>query len=129
MLLPVTLSPAPLLLLHKRRLIMDRETGKPKGFGFCEFHSKEDAESAYRNLNNTLFKGRQIRIDFAEENMSDRMGYKGGGGGYKGESQLRCLTQGSVVDSASTQHGHAPQLQKHQQQHTAQSSKRVAAQR
>lgn len=56
---------------------MDRDTGKPKGFGFCEFHSKDDAESAYRNLNNTMFKGRQIRIDFAEENMSDR-GYKGG---------------------------------------------------
>lgn len=55
---------------------MDRETGKPKGFGFCEFHSKEDAESAYRNLNNTMFKNRQIRIDFAEENISDRVGYK-----------------------------------------------------
>jgi cleavage stimulation factor subunit 2 len=55
---------------------MDRDTGKPKGFGFCEFHSKEDAESAYRNLNNTMFKNRQIRIDFAEENISDRVGYK-----------------------------------------------------
>jgi cleavage stimulation factor subunit 2 len=62
------------------RLIMDRETGKPKGFGFCEFHSKEDAESAYRNLNNTTFKNRQIRIDFAEENISDRVGYKPRGG-------------------------------------------------
>lgn len=54
---------------------MDRETGRPKGFAFCEFHSKDDAESAYRNLNNTTFKSRQIRIDFAEENMSER-GYK-----------------------------------------------------
>lgn len=63
------------------RLIMDRDTGKPKGFGFCEFHSKEDAESAYRNLNNTMFKNRQIRIDFAEENISDRVGYKPRGEG------------------------------------------------
>lgn len=71
-----TSAPAVSSIFALCRLIMDRETGKPKGFGFCEFHSKEDAESAYRNLNNTMFKNRQIRIDFAEENISDRVGYK-----------------------------------------------------
>jgi cleavage stimulation factor subunit 2 len=55
------------------RLILDRETGKPKGFGFCEFHNKEDAESAFRNLNGTMFKSRQLKVDFAEENISDRV--------------------------------------------------------
>ncbi|KAF6251414.1 hypothetical protein COO60DRAFT_1298318 [Scenedesmus sp. NREL 46B-D3] len=49
------------------RLITDRETGRPKGFGFCEYYDKATAESAHRNLNGTEFHGRNIRIDFAEE--------------------------------------------------------------
>uniref|UniRef100_A0A383VJU0 RRM domain-containing protein n=1 Tax=Tetradesmus obliquus TaxID=3088 RepID=A0A383VJU0_TETOB len=49
------------------RLITDRETGRPKGFGFCEYYDKATAESAHRNLNGTDFHGRSIRIDFAEE--------------------------------------------------------------
>lgn len=69
---PTTPSQTPPNTHANNRLIMDRETGKPKGFGFCEFHSKDDAESAFRNLNGTMFKNRQIRIDYAEENMSDR---------------------------------------------------------
>jgi RNA recognition motif-containing protein len=63
----------PTCLVFCCRLILDRETGKPKGFGFCEFHNKEDAESAFRNLNGTMFKSRQLKVDFAEENISDRV--------------------------------------------------------
>eukprot|EP00775_Hariotina_reticulata_P009623 gene9623-9784_t len=48
-------------------LITDRETGRPKGFGFCEFYDKATAESAHRNLNGHELHGRNIRIDFAEE--------------------------------------------------------------
>jgi cleavage stimulation factor subunit 2 len=55
------------LLLLLCRLITDRETGRPKGFGFCEYYDKATAESAHRNLNGTEFHGRNIRIDFAEE--------------------------------------------------------------
>ena len=43
----------------------DRETGKLKGFGFCEFMDLAVAESAKRNLNGREYNGRQLRVDFA----------------------------------------------------------------
>ena len=43
----------------------DRETGKLKGFGFCEFMDLATAESAKRNLNGRDYNGRQLRVDFA----------------------------------------------------------------
>ena len=33
------------------RLVYDRETGKPKGYGFCEYSDQQTAELAIRNLN------------------------------------------------------------------------------
>ena len=39
----------------------DRETGKPRGFGFIEFYDIPTAESAIRNLSGKDFKGRTIR--------------------------------------------------------------------
>jgi len=44
-----------------RRLVTDRETGKPRGFGFIEFYDIPTAESAIRNLSGKDFKGRSIR--------------------------------------------------------------------
>lgn len=48
------------------RIVTDRETGKPRGFGFIEFHDIPTAESAVRNLNGSELGGRTIRITFAE---------------------------------------------------------------
>ncbi|KAF9027525.1 hypothetical protein BDZ89DRAFT_1160759 [Hymenopellis radicata] len=48
------------------RLVFDRETGKPKGYGFCEFADHETAASAVRNLNNVDVGGRPLRIDLAD---------------------------------------------------------------
>ncbi|KAJ7843513.1 hypothetical protein B0H14DRAFT_2778571 [Mycena olivaceomarginata] len=48
------------------RLVFDRDTGKPKGYGFCEFADRETAASAVRNLNNTDVGGRPLRIDLAD---------------------------------------------------------------
>ena len=47
------------------RLVYDRETGKPKGYGFCEYKDTETAQSAMRNLNGTEIHGRQLRVDSA----------------------------------------------------------------
>ncbi|KNZ81118.1 Cleavage stimulation factor subunit 2 [Termitomyces sp. J132] len=48
------------------RLVFDRDTGKPRGYGFCEFSDHETALSAVRNLNNTDVGGRPLRIDLAD---------------------------------------------------------------
>ncbi|OMH83668.1 Cleavage stimulation factor subunit 2, partial [Zancudomyces culisetae] len=48
------------------KLIFDRETGKPKGYGFCEYPDAETASSAIRNLQDLELNGRKIRLDFAE---------------------------------------------------------------
>lgn len=55
----------PLLLLDVTRLVYDRETGKPKGYGFCEYQDQETALSAMRNLNGREFSGRALRVDNA----------------------------------------------------------------
>ncbi|KAJ6453587.1 hypothetical protein C8R45DRAFT_1192842 [Mycena sanguinolenta] len=47
----------------KFRLAVDRDTGKPKGYGLCEFADHDTAASAVRNLNNIDVGGRLLRID------------------------------------------------------------------
>lgn len=48
------------------RIVTERDTGKPRGFGFIEFFDIPTAESAIRNLSGKDFKGRTIRIVYAE---------------------------------------------------------------
>ncbi|XP_050529757.1 cleavage stimulation factor subunit 2 [Daktulosphaira vitifoliae] len=47
------------------KLVYDRETGKPKGYGFCEYKDQETALSAMRNLNGYEIGGRTLRVDNA----------------------------------------------------------------
>lgn len=49
------------------RLVYDRETGRPKGFGFAEYADQETAASAVRNLDNHEIMGRKLRVDFSHE--------------------------------------------------------------
>ena len=46
-------------------MVFDRETGKPKGYGFCEYKDQETALSAMRNLNSYEIGGRTLRVDNA----------------------------------------------------------------
>ncbi|CAK8565020.1 unnamed protein product [Lathyrus sativus] len=63
------------------RLVIDRETGKPKGYGFCEYKDEETALSARRNLQGYDINGRQLRVDFAENDKgNDRNKDQGRGG-------------------------------------------------
>lgn len=59
-------------------LISDRDTGRPRGFGFVEI-SDEGAEAAIKALDGTNFEGRDIRVNEARERQPRRGG--GGGGG------------------------------------------------
>lgn len=49
------------------RLVYDKDTGKPKGFGYVEFADAATALSAIRNLNGAEFNGRTLRVDVVEE--------------------------------------------------------------
>ena len=50
---------------NPNRLVFDRESGKPKGYGFCEYKDQETALSAMRNLNGYEIGGRTLRVDNA----------------------------------------------------------------
>ncbi|RDU54575.1 RNA-binding protein [Helicobacter sp. MIT 01-3238] len=50
--------------VHSVKLINDRESGRPKGFGFVEMDDAE-AQAAMSALDNTNFGGRTIRVNEA----------------------------------------------------------------
>jgi RNA recognition motif-containing protein len=52
--------------VEKVSLIADRETGRPRGFGFIEM-STSDALSAMQALNGTDFGGRALKINEAQD--------------------------------------------------------------
>lgn len=55
----------------KFRLMMNPETGKPKGYGFADFVDADAAASAVRNLNDYEIMGRKIRVDWPHNNEKD----------------------------------------------------------
>ncbi|KAJ7565413.1 hypothetical protein O6H91_02G059300 [Diphasiastrum complanatum] len=63
-------------------VILDKVTGRSRGFGFVYMNSPEDAEVAIRNLDGKEIGGRQIRVNYQEsaEERSKRLAR--GGGGY-----------------------------------------------
>ena len=60
------------------KLITDRDTGRPRGFGFVEMGSSEEAEAAINELNGYSMDGRPLTVNEARERSS------GGGGGRGG---------------------------------------------
>ncbi|XP_064105238.1 cleavage stimulation factor subunit 2-like isoform X2 [Macrobrachium nipponense] len=67
------------------KLMYDRESGKPKGYGFCEYKDQETALSAMRNLNSYEIGGRPLRVDNACTE--------------KSRMEMQSLMMGPVVES------------------------------
>jgi cleavage stimulation factor subunit 2 len=67
------------------RLVTDKETGKPKGYGFVEYNDPSTAQSAIRNLAGREIHGRNLRVDSASKTQNP--GGPGGPGGFQGGYQ------------------------------------------
>ena len=65
-------------------LMMDRVSGRPRGFGFVTMGSPEEAEAAIQALNGKELEGRALTVNIArprEERSGGGGGFGGGGGG------------------------------------------------
>jgi cold-inducible RNA-binding protein len=66
-------------------VIMDRETGRSRGFAFVEMEGQDAAEQAMQALNGSPFQGRNLTVNEARERTPRAGGGGGGGrGGYGG---------------------------------------------
>jgi cold-inducible RNA-binding protein len=76
--------------VQSAQVIMDRETGRSKGFGFVEMGSDAEAQAAIQALNGKEIEGRSLKVNEAKPREDrggggGRGGYGGGGrGGYGG---------------------------------------------
>ncbi|MDQ1611280.1 MAG: hypothetical protein QOG00_1211 [Pyrinomonadaceae bacterium] len=70
-------------------VVMDRDTGRSRGFGFVEMSSAEEGAKAIEQFNGKDFNGRNLSVNEARPREDrggggGRGGYGGGGGGYGG---------------------------------------------
>jgi len=69
--------------VQSAQVIMDRDTGRSKGFGFVEMSSDQEAQAAINGLNGKEAGGRSLTVNEArprEDRGGSRGGYGGGGG-------------------------------------------------
>jgi len=74
------------------RIITDQFTGRPRGFGFVEMATKEEAQKAVEQLNGRLFRDRNLVVD--EARPQPQRGSGGGGGGPRGDRGPRSSAGG-----------------------------------
>jgi RNA recognition motif-containing protein len=78
--------------VQSAEVVMDRDTGRSKGFGFVEMGSDEEAQAAIAGVNGTEHDGRTLTVNEARPREprsgggggGGRGGYGGGGGGGRG---------------------------------------------
>jgi cold-inducible RNA-binding protein len=71
------------------KVVMDRETGRSKGFGFVDMPDETEAKGAIETLDNASIRGKKMAVKEADESGrggggGDRGDRGGGGGGYRG---------------------------------------------
>ncbi len=75
---------APYGTVASAKVMMDRDTGRSKGFGFVEMGSDAEAQSAINAMNGTALDGRAIVVNEARPREERPGGFGGGGGGRSG---------------------------------------------
>jgi RNA recognition motif-containing protein len=65
----------------RAQVVIDRETGRSRGFGFVEMPNEAEAQAAIAALNNSPMNGRPLTVNVAKPR-EERP--RGGGGGYGG---------------------------------------------
>ena len=68
-------------------VIIDRETGRSKGFGFVEMGTDQEAQSAIAALNGKDCNGRALKVNEARPKAPREGGFGGGGGGGGGRRE------------------------------------------
>ena len=67
------------------KIVMDRETGRSKGFGFVDMPDEAEAKGAIETLDNASIRGKKMAVKEADESgRGGGGGDRGGGGGYRG---------------------------------------------
>ncbi|HEY7309381.1 MAG TPA: RNA-binding protein [Gemmataceae bacterium] len=66
------------------QVIMDRDTGRSKGFGFVEMGSDSEAQAAIADMNGKEIDGRSLTVNEARPKPEGGGGRGGGGRGYGG---------------------------------------------
>lgn len=84
------------------RLVLDHDSKKPRGFGFCDFLDAQTAQSAIRNLNGKEFMGRALRVGRADNE-------------GKPYAAAAAASASSSSSASASQFGAPPQLQQLQQ--------------
>ena len=69
-------------------LMMDRMSGRPRGFGFVTMSTEQEAQAAISALNGTAVKGRNLTVNVAKPR-EERAGGGGGGGGQRSFDRKR----------------------------------------
>ena len=70
-------------------LVMDRETGRPRGFAFVEVSSSQNGASAIAELNGKNIDGRDLTVNEAKPREPRSGGFGGGGGGGRDRGNSR----------------------------------------
>jgi cold-inducible RNA-binding protein len=66
--------------VQSAQVIMDRDTGRSKGFGFVEMGSDQEAQAAIAALNGKEVEGRSLTVNEARPRPQGGGGNRGGGG-------------------------------------------------
>ncbi len=72
------------------RVVVDRASGRSKGFGFVEMPNQEEAQKAIDAINGNDFQGRSLRVNESQPRpREERRGGFGGGYGQRGDRPPR----------------------------------------